>query len=136
MQIPPSQKVPLLIQGPQDFLMRVQPYLLSLGKLSEIQIDATGQLIDAKSAQAPVVIVDEIRLLLEIKIDVEVEKLRISKEMVRLETEINKCYGKLSNESFVSKAPPEVLSQEKNRMADFKSKLARLSEQWEKLSLK
>ena len=135
MQIPPSQKVPLLIQGPHDFVTQVQPYLISLAKLSDIQIDATGQLIDAKSAQAPVVIVDDIRLLLEVKIDIEAEKLRIRKEMVRLETEIKKSYGKLSNESFISKAPPEVLTQEKNRMAEFKSKLARLSDQWDKLSL-
>jgi len=78
--------------------------------------------------------VDDIRLLLEVEIDVEAEKTRISKEMVRLETEIKKSYGKLSNESFVSKAPPEVLSQEQSRMAEFKSKLARLSDQWDKLS--
>ena len=135
MQVPPSQKVPLLIQGPSDFILLAKPYLISLAKLSELQIDATGELIDTKSAQAPVVIVDDIRLLLEIKIDIEAEKIRLGKEIKQLEIEIAKSYGKLSNESFVSKAPPEVIETENNRMADFKSKLARLSDQKEKLSL-
>jgi valyl-tRNA synthetase len=115
--------------GSEEIIRRWVPYLKSLAKLSDIQIDTSGQLIEAKSSQAPVVIVDEMRLLLEVEIDVVAEKARVEKESSKIQGEIKKSYGKLANESFVSKAPPEVITLEKNRLAEFESKLSKLLEQ-------
>jgi valyl-tRNA synthetase len=41
---------------------------------------------------------------------------------------VKKCEGKLGNASFVDRAPPEVVEQEKARLADWRAKLAQLGE--------
>lgn len=133
MQIPPSQKVPLLIQGESAFISKASPYLLNLAKLSEVKLDANGQMIDAKSAQAPVIILEDMRLLFEIEIDVVAEKTRLNKEISRLEQEIDKAQVKLNNESFVKRAPAEVVLQEKNRLSEFESLLKKLQQQRDNL---
>jgi len=72
--------------------------------------------------------VGEIYLPLEGLIDVDAERARISKEIESTTREVAKCEGKLGNASFVDRAPPEVVEQEKARLAEWKAKLAQLQE--------
>ncbi len=62
------------------------------------------------------------------------EKARLSKEAKRLEGEIVKANGKLSNEAFCAKAPAAVLEQERKRLADFGATLTRINEQLARLA--
>ena len=133
MQISPATKVPLIIHGNPNILESYVPYLLNLAKLSNVIIDEQGSKVDEKAALAPVVIVNEYRLLLEVEIDVEAEKIRLGKEISRLEAEITKAQNKLSNQSFVDRAPPEVVAQENKRLSDFKTLLNKLQIQLERL---
>ena len=75
----------------------------------------------------------EARLALHVQIDIAAELARLGKEITRLEGEINKANGKLSNESFVARAPAEVVAQEKERVANFSATLAKMREQIAKL---
>jgi valyl-tRNA synthetase len=61
-------------------------------------------------------------------IDVDAERIRISKEIEKIRIEVKKCEGKLSNASFVDRAPPEVVVQEKARLEDWNTKLVQLGE--------
>ena len=61
------------------------------------------------------------------------ERERLSKEMAKLEAEINKAQAKLSNESFVARAPAAVVEQEKERVAGFSATLSKMKEQFAKL---
>ena len=61
-------------------------------------------------------------------IDVGAERARISKEIEKMELEVKKSEGKLGNASFVDRAPPEVVAQEKQRLEDWKTKLTQLGE--------
>ena len=61
--------------------------------------------------------------------DVAAEKIRLSKEIARLEAEIGKANSKLSNEAFVAKAPPSVIDQERKRVADFEATLSKVKSQ-------
>ena len=70
---------------------------------------------------------------MHVEIDVEAEKARLSKEIARLECEIAKAQGKLSNESFVARAPAAVVEQEKARVADFTTTLERVKQQFQRL---
>ena len=97
MQISPATKVPLIIHGNPNILESYVPYLLNLAKLSNVIIDEQGSKVDEKAALAPVVIVNEYRLLLEVEIDVEAEKIRLGKEISRLEAEITKAHKRLSD---------------------------------------
>jgi valyl-tRNA synthetase len=66
-----------------------------------------------------VAIVDNFKLMLNIKIDKKLELARLEKEIDRLEAEIHKASGKLENKNFINKAPEEVISQEKERLLEF-----------------
>ena len=133
MQISPATKVPLIVQGNEDLLKVYTPYLLSLAKLSNVVIDSTGAMIDEKASNAPVVIINNHRLLLEVEVDIAAEKIRLGKEISRLESEITKANAKLGNQSFVDRAPPEVVAQEKQRLSDFNTLLEKLRLQLERL---
>ena len=78
---------------------------------------------------APVAVVWQSRLCLHMEIDKAAEKARIGKELARIEGEIAKATAKLGNEAFVAKAPPAVIAQEKQRVADFSATVLRLRDQ-------
>jgi valyl-tRNA synthetase len=132
MQISPSVRVPLIVEpGNADERARLEgfaPYIQSLGKLSEVQI------VDAlPESPAAVSIVGTTKLMLKVEIDVAAERERLSKEIARIEGEIAKANGKLSNESFVARAPAAVVEQEKERLVNFSATIDKLREQFAKL---
>ena len=73
------------------------------------------------------------RLALHVEIDVAAERLRLGKEIARLEGEITKANGKLGNEAFVARAPAAVIEQEKQRLSDFSATVTRLQSQLQRL---
>ena len=132
MNLSPAQKVPLIASGDASTLRSFAPYIQALAKLS--QIDVVADVSTATNgAAAPVKIVDDYRMLLNIEVDVTAECSRLAKEMARLEGEIRKSEGKLTNASFVERAPPDVVAQEKERLASFRSTLTQTREQRERL---
>jgi valyl-tRNA synthetase len=129
MQLSPALKVPLLMEGDRALLESFAPYLQALAKLSEVQV------LDAlpNDSPAPVSVVGNAKLMLKVEIDIAAERERLGKEITRLEGEIVKANGKLSNESFVARAPAQVVAQEKERLANFSVTLEKLREQMAKL---
>ncbi|MBQ8899758.1 MAG: class I tRNA ligase family protein [Akkermansia sp.] len=68
----------------------------------------------------------ELFLPLDGLVDVEAERNRISKELEKITKEIAKSNAKLSNASFVDRAPAAVVDQERARLAEWESKKAQL----------
>jgi valyl-tRNA synthetase len=66
-------------------------------------------------------------------VDVGAERIRLGKEIDRLANEIQKARSKLSNESFVARAPEEVVTQEKQRLTGFEQNHEKLVAQLERL---
>ncbi|CAN4275916.1 ValS Valyl-tRNA synthetase [Methylophilaceae bacterium] len=124
MSISPAARVPLVASGNAEKLRACAPYLKALAKLEEVSIVA-----DLPEADAPVMLVDDFKLMLKVEIDVAAEKERLGKEVARLEAEISKANAKLNNESFVARAPAEVVAQEKARVAEFGTNLEKLLSQ-------
>lgn len=132
MKLPPSQKMPLLISGPEAECAAAAPYLQQLARLESVtHVENLQQA--AQGSVAPVAIVGDFKLMLKVEIDVKAERERLSKEAARLAGEVKKCQSKLGNERFVSKAPAAVVDTEKKRLAEFTALLAKVEEQLSKL---
>ena len=137
MNVSPSTRLPLYALASNEaeaaFITQWAPVLQALSKLSEVKVfKAEAEWVAAAQA-APVAVVGTARLCLHMEVDVAAEKARLSKEAARLEGEIVKAQGKLSNEAFVAKAPPAVIEQEKKRVADFTATLAKIKDQLSRL---
>jgi valyl-tRNA synthetase len=72
-------------------------------------------------------------IMLNVKVDPAMERVRLGKEITRLEGEIAKAKAKLGNASFVERAPANVVEQERKRLADFEATLDKLKDQLGKL---
>ena len=137
MNVSPATKLPLyvLTASPADaaFMQQSSAVLQALAKLSEVKVFTDETTWQTAAAAAPVAMVGEARLCLHMQVDVAAEKIRLGKEVTRLEGEIVKANNKLGNEAFVAKAPPAVLAQEQKRLADFGSTLLKLQDQLARL---
>ncbi len=128
MNLSPAARVPLIASGNAETLNALAPYISNLGKLSEVQI-----VTELPEGDAAVAIIGNFKLMLKVEINVAVERERLDKEIARLANELAKTDAKLSNESFVARAPAAVVEQEKKRMADFATTLEQLKAQRIKL---
>ena len=133
MNVSPSTRMPLYVLGDTTFMLSAAPVLQSLAKLSEVKVFETEAEWVAAAQAAPVAVVGEARLCLFIEVDAAAEKIRLSKEVSRLEGEITKANAKLGNEAFVAKAPQAVLDETKKRVADFGATLDKIRQQLQRL---
>ena len=125
MNLSPAQRVPLWAAPGSDeeraSLTATAPYVMSLVKLSELKIAD-----ELPQTDAPVVLAGESRLMLHVEVDPTAERERHSREIAQLEGDVAKSEAKLANESFVARAPAEVVAQERRRLADLTAKLEAL----------
>jgi valyl-tRNA synthetase len=135
MNLGPGERVPLYAIGDAEFLDAAAPVIKVLAKATEVKL-FTDEAEFAKAAGvSPVAVSGNVRLALHVEIDVAAEVERLSKEATRLDGEIAKANAKLSNEAFISRAKPEVVAQEKQRVAEFTAKRDRLLDQVKRLGL-
>lgn len=81
-----------------------------------------------ENAMAAVVSGVEIYMPLKGLIDVDKETARLNKELLTLDKELARVSGKLSNEGFVAKAPPDVIEKEKAKQQEFEEKVKAINE--------
>ncbi|MFN5350188.1 MAG: valine--tRNA ligase [Polaromonas sp.] len=129
MKVSPATRLPLYVMGDAAFMTDSSAVIKALAKLSEVRVfdDEAAWALAAQAA--PVAVVGEARICLHMEVDVGAEKLRIGKEITRLDAELVKVKAKLANEAFVAKVPPAVLAQEQKRLADFTATLEKLNAQ-------
>jgi valyl-tRNA synthetase len=131
MGLAPGTKVDVLVTGDVESngVGAFRPYVMALARLSDFRI------VDAlPDVDAPVQVVDTLRVMLDVKVDPAAERERLSKERARLAGETEKAKAKLGNESFVARAPTAVVEQERARLAGFEATLAKLDEQLVRLA--
>ena len=134
MNVPPSAELPLTLTGASDStITRLETHknlLARLARLGEISISNT---VPAGAVQ---VIVDEATAALPIGdvIDVAQEVARLQKEIGKVDGEIAKIEKKLTNESFIAKAPATVVEEQRSRADDYRQSRTKLSEALDRLS--
>ncbi|WP_430388057.1 valine--tRNA ligase [Dyella sp. 20L07] len=135
MNIAPGKTIPLLLaDGDATDRARTAKFAAQISFLARVdapQWIETG----ADEPAAAAAVVGSMRVLIPLAglIDLGAEKARLGKEIARIETEIKKCEGKLGNANFVANAPAEVVTQERQRIADWGVQLNALREQAQKL---
>jgi len=129
MNVGPGERVPLLLAGATSGLAGLEGYLQFLGRLSEVTL-VSGEFPDA---EAPVARVGDIRLMLKIEIDVAAETERLTKQLEKLQADVARTEAKLQNPTFVDRAPPPVVAQERERLAGFVAGVAQIQEQLKRL---
>ena len=132
MNLPPGQRVPLLVHG-DGFAAQAAPVLQALARLSEVRTIDDDAAFSQATAAAPVTVVGPARLALHVEVDIAQERERLGREIARLETEVGKAQARLGNESFVARAPAAVVEQERGRLAEFSASLERLRAQLSRL---
>lgn len=90
--------------------------IMTLSRLEDIKLDEnyTAGSSDAKAALPGARVI----IPLEGIIDLDKERQRLNKELKKIEAKLQGIQAKLKNESFVSKAPPEIVDKEKQKMAE------------------
>jgi valyl-tRNA synthetase len=138
MAVSPAIKLPLFVltstAAEKAFVQMSAPVLQALAKLVEVRLFESEPEWAIAAAAAPVAVVGDARICLYMEVDVAAEKLRLGKEVARLQAQIANANGKLSNEAFVAKAPAAVLEQERKRVADFTDTLTKVEEQLARLA--
>jgi len=134
MGISPMQKVPLIVaDASESGRERLEAFAASLQALARIEtVTVVNEL--PSGTRAPVQLVGNARMMLQVEIDLAAERERLGKEINRLTGEITKAKAKLENASFVARAPVAVVDQEKRRVAEFGLALERMQEQLEQLN--
>ncbi|HPO19041.1 MAG TPA: class I tRNA ligase family protein, partial [Rubrivivax sp.] len=133
MNLPPGERVPLLVAGDAGFIASAAPVLRALARLSEVRQLADDSAFAAATRSTPVAVQGPARLALQVAIDVEAESARLAKEIARIDAEMAKASAKLGNASFVERAPAAVVAQERQRLEDFSRTLGRLRDQANRL---
>jgi len=135
MNIAPGKPLPVLLQNGTDVdrqsVAKNLVYLQKLGRLESI-----GWLnADDAAPESAIALVGDMKILIPMAglIDKAAELVRLEKEIQKINNELPRVEGKLSNPAFVDKAPPEVIDKEKARLADLLSMRNNLEQQHAKI---
>ena len=129
--VSPAKQVTLLVRGGGQSecarLGRADAQLRFLGRLDRIAV------LDGEPPASAVARVGELDLFvpLEGMVDLDAERVRLDKELKRVEAEQLKSQDKLSR--FADKAPAAVVEQERQRLADWSAQLQALRSQRKRL---
>jgi valyl-tRNA synthetase len=135
MNIAPSKPLPVLLQNgsavDEQSLNNNRHYLQKLARLESI----TWLNADEVTPESAIALIGELKILIPIAglIDKEAELVRLDKEIQKIVKELPRIEGKLSNPSFVDKAPQDVIDKEKAKLADLHSILNNLEQQRSKI---
>ena len=138
MNVPPSKKAKVIIvptEEKKEAMEAGKDYFVTLASASEVEIvaDETNIPEDAVS-----VVIDGVKIFIPLDelVDFAKEIERLSKEKAKLESEIKRVNGKLSNEGFVAKAPEALINAEKAKKEKFEEMMKSVVERLENLELK
>jgi len=128
MNVPPSKKCDVYIKASdKDFEDLINAYPFYIEKLARVENILVGKTIQRpKNSSVSVVKGNEIFIPLEGLIDIEVERERLRKEIERLEKLLDGVNKKLANENFVSRAPEDVVKNEREKQKNFSEALEKV----------
>jgi valyl-tRNA synthetase len=137
MNIKPSRLIPVLMRNASEqeaaYAQRHQAYLEKLAGLESITVLPEG----THPPESAIALVGDLSVLVPMAglIDAAAEAERLGKQLVKVRQDLNKTQTKLSNDNFVRNAPPEVVEQERTRVAELQRTVTNLTAQLERVRL-
>jgi valyl-tRNA synthetase len=128
--IPPGKKLETVMEVPNqaqaDFLKRYEAYIRNLAKVDAISLGAT---VPKPEGSATAVIGDvQVHVLLKGLIDVKEEKRRLTKEIEKIIKELDGLRKKLANQTFLEKAPDEVVEEVRERVEGLTQRMGKVNQ--------
>ncbi len=135
MKLGNAVKLPLLLQNisqeEQQRLSRIENQFKVLAKIDSLTIVAEGDTVPLCSSA----MVGQLKILVPMKglIDPTAELNRLSKNLEKLQKQADSLTAKLSNASFVEKAPVQVVEAETAKLAELQGQLIVIQQQMQQL---
>ncbi|MFH1874853.1 MAG: valine--tRNA ligase [Pseudomonadota bacterium] len=110
-------------------------YLKKIANLKHVEIDIKTNEERKTKNDVATALIDNMEIQVPWKglIDVEAEKARLTKEIAKADNDQSIVKNKLSKESFVTKAPADVVAKEREKLQIIEDKLAKFREALKKL---
>ena len=131
MDISPNKPLDVLLKNTdsedQRRLSDNEAFLKALAKLESVTVLGA----DDQAPASATALVGEMEILIPMAglIDKDAELARIAKTLEKVEKDLARTAGKLSNEKFVGKAPEAVIAKERAKLAEMEQTVAKLQEQ-------
>ncbi len=128
MNVPAGAKIPLILKDASaESRARADAHGALVMRLARLTGIETADAVPDGSVQD---VVGEATIVLPLAdvVDLEQEGARLQREIDKIAGEIAKLDKKLANESFVAKAPPEVVEEQRERKAEAEQAQAKLAE--------
>ena len=131
MNIPPNESIKIIINDASNTdskrLESLGSFILNLASVESITQKDTSDDIP-KSAFA---LLNQMKIYIPLEglVDIEEEKARLEKKLVKLNQELKSVQDRLSNNTFVEKAPTEVVEELKGKLKSLMSDQTRIEEQ-------
>ena len=132
MDISPNKPLSVLLrnagEADQQRLDSMSLYLTRMAKLEQMTLLKDGE--EAPASASAIVGDMEVLIPMAGLIDKDAELARLTKAIEKIEKDVARTEGKLSNENFVSKAPEVVIEKERQKLAEASQQLTKLKEQY------
>ena len=126
MNVPAAAKAPLVLTGASpETKARAQRHAETINRLARLD---SITFADAPPKGSVQIVVDEATVALPVAglIDITTEAARLKKAIGLAEGEVKKVEVKLANKAFVDRAPPEILAENHERLAEHSANAQRL----------
>jgi valyl-tRNA synthetase len=128
--VTPGRPIPAVIAGgaKRAMLERQRGQLTFLAKVDDAQLILTKDLDEKPKKAIALVAAEGVEAYLPLAglVDLEQEMARLQRAIAEAGEEIHRAEGMLANEGFLTKAPPHVIQQQRDRLAEQQERRARL----------
>ena len=135
MEVPPSKQIAVILscgsEGGRELLQQNESSIISLARISNLTIGCALE----KPEDASIQVAGDVQIYVPLKglVDVEAEEQRLLKEIGKIEKDIELFTKKLSNPSFVDRAPADIVAKEKEKLVEVVTKKQVLETSLEKI---
>ncbi|TDX48817.1 valine--tRNA ligase [Orenia marismortui] len=131
MKVNPGKKITAILTSESDEKLTIveegKDYIADLANIEDLTITKE---VEDRPEQASTAITNEVEIILPLAgmVDINKEIIRLEEEIEKMESEIKRAVGKLSNKGFVDNAPDHLVEEEKRKKDEYTAKKEQLEE--------